>query len=113
VNPSLEACVRLPASHSPGHWHRDLTSLGGKPPRLAERFGASDDPWRRRLFPERVCVRPFRDPGGQDVRQGAYRDVFTAFPEGPNTDPRPRMEGYPLRSDEQLKNQVSGILPGG
>ena len=41
----------------------------------------------RALHPgSRVCVLPFRDPGEQDVRQGAYRDVFTAFPEGQNTD---------------------------
>ena len=59
---------------------------------FAEWFSASDAPEHRNLTPERVCVRPFRDPGEQDVRQGAYRDVFTAFPEGPNTDTRPRME---------------------
>ena len=41
---------------------------------------------------ERVCVMPFRDPGEQDVRQGVYRDVFTTFPEGHNTDPRTRLE---------------------
>ena len=46
---------------------------------FAEWFSASDAPEHRNLTPERVCVRPFRDPGEQDVRQGAYRDVFTAF----------------------------------
>jgi len=44
---------------------------------------------------ERVCVLPFRDPGEQDVRQGAPRDGFTAFPEGQNTDPRPQLEKTP------------------
>ena len=57
---------------------------------LLERFGASDNPEPQNLPRERVCVRPFRDPGEQDVRQGVYRDVFTTFPEGPDTDPRPR-----------------------
>jgi len=42
-------------------------------------------------FPSaRLCAGTFRDPGEQDVRQGAYRDVFTAFPEGPGTEARPR-----------------------
>jgi len=49
------------------------------------------------LAKERVFVRPLRDPGEQDVRQGAYRDVFTAFPEGPNTDPRPQLERTRLK----------------
>ena len=46
---------------------------------LSERFGASDNPERWNLPCERVCVLPFRDPGEQDVRQGAPRDGFTAF----------------------------------
>ena len=57
-----------------------------------ERLGVSDNPGHWNLPSERVCVLPFRDPGEQDVRQGAYRDVFTAFPEGQNTEPRPRLE---------------------
>ncbi len=59
---------------------------------FVEWFSDGDNPGYQNLTNERVCVLPFRDPGEQDVRQGAYRDVFTAFPEGQNTDPRPAME---------------------
>ena len=80
-----------------------------------ERLSVSDNPGHWNLPSERVCVLPFRDPGEQDVRQGAYRDVFTAFPEGQNTDSRPRMESPHFRCRDAIRapvRQVSGIPPG-
>ena len=53
------------------------TRLNPTSPSFVERFGAGDNPEHRNLTPERVCVMPFRDPGGQDVRQGAPRDDET------------------------------------
>ena len=73
---------------------------------FAERFGASANPGHGNLATERVCVLPFRDPGEQDVRQGVYRDVFTTFPEGQNTDTRPR---WSARSRKKALHPELGI----
>jgi len=62
-------------------------------PRFLERSGASDDPGRRKLSPERVCVLPFRDPW----RTGRS----TGSPQG-------RVHGVPGRAEHRPATQMEG-----
>ena len=115
--------LAIPGQIGPSRHHHCPAHLAAEPPRDITPPGPSHNGSVSAMTRsggisprKRVCVLPFRDPGEQDVRQGAYRDVFTAFPEGQNTDTRPLLEspapGSQLRGKGRRDPRLELLLIG-